>query len=86
MKLQLVIRHEKELFSFCYTTQANTQHVLPVQTNFKTKISLNALTKLRLENLSKLQKAVINRPMKLQLVIRHEKELFSIKLKLIRNT
>ena len=45
--------------------------------------------KLQLENLRKLRTAMINRPMRLQLVIYHKKELLpslsSIKLVLIRN-
>ena len=45
--------------------------------------------KLRLENLWKLRTAIINRPMRLQLIICHKKELLSsfssIKLVLIRN-
>ena len=53
---------------------------------FKTKISSNALRKLRLENLWKLRTAIINRPMRLQLIICHKKELLSsIKLVLIRS-
>ena len=57
--------------------------------NFKTKISSNALMKLRLENLRKLRTAIINRLMRLQLIICRKKELLSslssIKLVLIRN-
>ena len=60
-----------------------------VQSNFKTKISSNALTKLYLENLWKLRIAIVNRPMRLQLIIYRKKELLSllssIKLVLIRN-
>ena len=45
--------------------------------------------KLQLENLRKLRTAIINRPMRLQLIICHKKELLpslsSIKLVLIRN-
>ena len=45
--------------------------------------------KLRYENLWKLRTAIINRPMRLQVIICHEKELhsslYSIKLVLIRN-
>ena len=41
--------------------------------NFKTKISSNALMKLRLENLRKLRTAIINRPMRLQLIICRKK-------------
>ena len=59
-----------------------------VSSNFKIKISSNALTKLRSENLLKLQTAIIDTPMRLQLIICHKKELFfslsSIKLVLIR--
>ena len=46
--------------------------------NFKIKIGSNALTKLRSENLWKLQRAIINRPMRLQLDICHKKELLSL--------
>ena len=42
------------------------------------KISSNALTRLRSENLWKLGTAIINRPMKLQLIICHKKELLSL--------
>ena len=56
---------------------------------FKIKISSNALTKMRSKNLWKLQTAIINRPMKLQLIICHKKELLSslpsTKLVLVRN-
>ena len=50
----------------------------------------NALTKLQSENLWKLQTAIINRPMRLQLIICQKKELLSsifssIKLVIIRN-
>ena len=59
-----------------------------VQSNFKIKISSNALTKLRSENLWKLWTAII-RLMRLQVIICHKKELLSsissIKLVLIRN-
>ena len=52
-------------------------------------ISTNALTKLRFENLWKLRAAIINRPIRLQLIICYKKELLnslsSIKLLLIRN-
>ena len=48
-----------------------------VQSNFKIKISSNVLTKLQMENLWKLRTAIINRPMTLQLIIRHKKELLS---------
>ena len=41
-----------------------------------TKISSNALTKLRSENVWKLRTAIINKPMRLQLIIWHKKELF----------
>ena len=55
--------------------------------NFKIKISSNALTKLRSENVWKLWTAIINRPMRLQLII-FKKEplssLSSIKLEVIR--
>ena len=48
-----------------------------------------ALTKLRWENLWKLRSAIISRPMRLQLITCHKKELLSslcsIKLELIRN-
>ena len=55
-----------------------------------TQISSNALTKLRSKNLSKLRTAIINRPMRLQLNIRHKKKellssVSSIKLVLMRN-
>ena len=60
-----------------------------LQSNFKIKISSNVLTKLRLENFWKLPTAIINRPMSLQLIFCHKKELLSslssIKLMLIRN-
>ena len=53
------------------------------------KISSNALTKLRSKNLRKLRTAIINRPMRLQLIICPKKELLSsfssMKLVLIRN-
>ena len=53
---------------------------------FKIKISSNALTKLQSENLWKLRTVIINRPMRLQLIICHKKELLSsVKLVLIRN-
>ena len=62
---------------------------LTVQSNFKIKISSNALTQLRSKNLWKLRTAIINGPMRLQLIICHKKELrsslSSIKLVLIRN-
>ena len=48
---------------------------LTVQFNFKIKVDLNALMKLQSKNLWKLQTAIINRPMKLQLIICHKKEL-----------
>ena len=55
-----------------------------VECNFKIKVSSNALTKLRSENLT----AIINRLMRLQLIICHKKELLSslssIKLVLMR--
>ena len=60
-----------------------------VQSIFKIKISSNALTKLRSQNLWKLRTAIINGPLRLQLIICHKKELFSslssIKLMLIGN-
>ena len=62
-----------------------------VKSNFKIKISSNALTKLRSENHWKLRTAIINRPMKLQVIICHQKELLSslnissTKLVLMRN-
>ena len=60
-----------------------------VKSNFKIKISSNALTKLRSENLWKLRTAIINRRMSLQLIICLKNELFSslssVKLVLIRN-
>ena len=46
-----------------------------VQSDFKIKISSNALTKLRSRNLWKLRTAIINRPMRLQFIICHKKEL-----------
>ena len=56
---------------------------------FNIKISSNALTKLRWKKLRKLRTAIIKRPMRLQLIICHKKELLpllsSIKLKLIHN-
>ena len=60
-----------------------------IYSNFKIKISSNALTKLQSENLWKLRTSISNRPMRLQLIICHKKELLSslssIKLVLIRN-
>ena len=60
-----------------------------VQSHFKIKISSNALTKPRPENVWKLQTSIVNRSMRLQLIICHKKELLSslssIKLVLIRN-
>ena len=60
-----------------------------VKSNFKIEISSNALTKLRSKNLWKLRTAIISRPLTLQLIICHKKELLSslsfIKLMLIRN-
>ena len=60
-----------------------------VKSNFKLEISSNALTKLRSENRWKLRTAIINRPMRLQLIICHRKELLSslssVKLVLIGN-
>ena len=49
-----------------------------VESNFKIKMGLNALTKLQSENFWKLRTAIINRPMRLQLTIRHKKELLSL--------
>ena len=60
-----------------------------VSSNFNIRISSNALMKLRSKNLWKLRTAIINRPIRLQLIICHKKELLSsrssIKLALIRN-
>ena len=60
-----------------------------VQSNFKLEISSNALTKLRSENLWKLRTAMINRRLRLQLIICHKKvlrsSLSSVKLLLIGN-
>ena len=47
-----------------------------VESNFKVKISSNARTKLQSENLWNLQTAIINRPMRLQLIIYHKKNSF----------
>ena len=53
------------------------------------KNKFKCTTKLRSENLWKLRTAIINRPLRLQLIICHKKELLSslssIKLVLIRN-
>ena len=49
-----------------------------VYSNFKIEIGSNALTMLRSENLWKLRRAIINRPMRLQLNICHKKELLSL--------
>ena len=46
-----------------------------VKSNFKIKISSHALTKLRSKNLWKLRTAIINGPMRQQLIICHKKEL-----------
>ena len=46
-----------------------------IQSDFKIKISSNALTKLRLKNFWKLRTAILNRPMRLQFIICHKKEL-----------
>ena len=46
-----------------------------LQSNIILKISANQLTKLRSENLWKLRTAMINRPMRLRLIICHKKEL-----------
>ena len=57
-----------------------------VESNFKMEISSNALTKLRSQNLWKLRTAIIKRPLRLQVIICHKKELLSsIKLVSIRN-
>ena len=61
-----------------------------VYSNFKIEIGSNALTNLRSENLWKLRRAIINRPMRLQLIICHKKrtsffDFFSPTLVLIRN-
>ena len=60
-----------------------------VLSNFKTKIGSNGLTKLRSENLWKLRTAIINKLMRLQVIICYKKELlsslFSIKLVLMCN-
>ena len=48
-----------------------------VQSNFKVKIGSNAVTKLRSENLWKLRTAMIKKPMRLQVIICHKKELLS---------
>ena len=48
-----------------------------LQSNFEMKMDSYALTKVQSENLFKLRTAQINRPMTLQLVICHKKELLS---------
>ena len=48
-----------------------------VWSNFKIKIGSYAVTKLRSENLWRLRTAIINRPLRLQLIICHKKELLS---------
>ena len=56
---------------------------------FRDKNKFKCTTKLRSENLWKLRTAINNRPMRLQFIICHKKELlcllFSVKLALIRN-
>ena len=52
-------------------------YILQPNLILRQKISSNALTKLRSENLWKLCTTIINRPMRLQLIICHKKELLS---------
>ena len=73
------------ILSYC----PRNPHGKPGNEERRWRINSDALTKLRSENFWKLWIAIINRPMRLQLIICHKKEflssLSSTKLVLIRN-